>query len=79
MGKTAGYIRQAGFDPIQHEQMVVNFLKKRNRIKRQEVAELCQIGPYQATRLLDKLVKNDKLQRIGRHRSTYYVLINERQ
>jgi len=81
MGITAGYVRQAGFDSIQHEQMIVNFIRQRKRIQRQEVVDLCQIGPYQATRLLDKLVKAKNLKRLGQKRGVYYELnngINER-
>ena len=76
-GKTAGYVRQAGFDSIQHEQMIINFIRQRHCIKRQDVVELCQVGPYQATRLLDKLVKAGKLKRLGQRRGVYYELINE--
>ena len=76
-GKTAGYVRQAGFDSIQHEQMIINFIRQRQCIKRQDVVELCQLGPYQATRLLDKLVKAGKLKRLGQRRGVYYELINE--
>jgi len=34
----------------------------------------CRIGPYQATRLLDKLVQAGCLERYGQRRGTYYRL-----
>lgn len=48
-------------------------------ITRGEVVELCRIGPYQATRLLNKLFKVEKLKRFGLRRGVYYELANERK
>jgi len=72
LGKPAAYIRQHGFEPLQHEQMVLTYVEKHGRIKREEAAELCQLGPYQATRLLDRLVRDGRLVRRGTRRGTYY-------
>jgi ATP-dependent DNA helicase RecG len=47
-GETIGYIRQAGFKPIQHEQMILNYIEKNGRIKREEVMELCMLTKDQA-------------------------------
>ena len=40
-GKKAEYIRQAGFAPIQQEQMVLNYIDSHGSIKREEAIELC--------------------------------------
>ena len=74
MGQEAGYIRQAGFDTIQQEQMVIQYVRKHGRIRRQDAVDLCQIGAFQATRLLDRLVKGGQLERVGEKRGSFYKL-----
>jgi ATP-dependent DNA helicase RecG len=73
LGQSADYVRQAGFAPIQQEQMVLQYARKHGRITRKDVVELCRIGPYQATRLLDRLVTVGKIQRLGAGRGVYYA------
>ena len=73
-GDKSQYIRQAGFDSIQQEQMVLGFLCKNGRISRSEAAYLCRISPFQATRLLSKLVDTGKIVRKGQGKGTYYML-----
>lgn len=74
LGQKAEYVRQRGFEPLQQEQMILQFVEKHGRITRKEVAELCQIGPYQASRLLAKLVRQQKIEKHGIHKSTWYEL-----
>ena len=71
-GQKAAYIRQAGFDPIQQEQMIIKFIEKHGSIKRSDVADLCKIGPFQATRLLKRLVKEEKIAFKGKGKGTFY-------
>ena len=71
-GQQAEYIRQAGFSPIQHEQMVLNYIDKHGAIQRSGVADLCRISPPQATRLLKRLVENQDIKPVGGGRSTRY-------
>jgi len=73
-GKKAGYVRIRGFEPIQQEQMVLQYVKGHGKIKRGETAELCKITVFQANRLLTKLWKKGKLSRKGKGKGTYYVL-----
>ncbi|MBI3302606.1 MAG: putative DNA binding domain-containing protein, partial [Deltaproteobacteria bacterium] len=73
LGQSVDYVRQAGFDPIQQEQMVLQYARKHGRVTRKDVADLCRIGPYQATRLLDRLVGGGKIQRLGAGRGVYYT------
>lgn len=42
------------------------------RITRREAAELCRIGPYQATRLLARLVEGGRLNRHGERKGAWY-------
>lgn len=76
LGQKAEYVRQRGFEPLQQEQMALQYVKMHGRITRREVSELCQIGPYQASRLLAKLTEQQKLQKRGAHKSTWYELFS---
>lgn len=78
LGDKAGYVRQRGFEPLQQEQMVLQFVDKHGRITRKEAAELCRISPYQATRLLDRLVRGARLLRHGTRKGTWYERAPER-
>jgi len=71
-GKKADYIRQTGFDPIQQEQMILSYIKEHKTIKRAEAADLCRIGPHQATRLLRKLAKEGKIILKGSRKGAVY-------
>jgi len=74
IGQPDGYVRQAGFDPIQQEQMVLQYIRKHGQITRKDVIELCRIGPFQASRLLNKLVRAGNLQLTGKGRGSYYEI-----
>ncbi|MEW6107217.1 MAG: ATP-binding protein [Bacillota bacterium] len=75
LGETAAYVRQRGFEPIQQEQMVLQYVEKHGSIGRGEVAELCQLNPMQAYRLLKRLEKLGRIQRItGSTKGTRYGL-----
>lgn len=75
-GQEAEYIRQAGFSPIQHEQMVLNYIDKHGSIRRADAADLCRISPMQATRLLKRLVEAQEIKSAGAGRSTRYERIS---
>jgi len=72
-GQKAAYIRQAGFDPIQQEQMVLTYIEKHGSIKRADVVDLCHIGPFQATRLLKRLSREGKIEPRGKGKGAFYV------
>jgi ATP-dependent DNA helicase RecG len=76
-GETIGYIRQAGFKPIQHEQMIINYIEKNGRIKREEVMELCMLTKDQAAKLLKRLKENNKIVQMGERKTAYYILRSE--
>jgi ATP-dependent DNA helicase RecG len=73
LGQSVDYIRQAGFDQIQQDQMVLRFVQDHGRITRKDVVDLCFLSPDQATRLLQRLVDEKKLYPNGKGRSTSYV------
>ena len=75
-GKRAEYIRQAGFNALQSEQLVKNFVKKNGRITRGDVMHLCNMTQIQAYRLLKKLTDENILIKQGDRKSSAYVLVN---
>jgi ATP-dependent DNA helicase RecG len=73
-GEPAAYVRQAGFDPIQQEQMILQYVQTPGQITRRDAAGLCHIGTFQAGRLLRKLVQEEKLAHSGKGRTAAYRL-----
>lgn len=43
LGEKAAYVRQRGFEPHQHEQMVIQYIKANGSISRGETADLCRV------------------------------------
>ncbi len=73
-GEKVGYVRTRGFEPIQQQEMIIQYLRAHRHIKRSEVAELCKLSPDQAKRLLQKLVKAGKLVQYGKGKGTRYEM-----
>ena len=71
-GQKAAYIRQAGFDPIQQEQMVLNYIDKHGSIKRAEAMDLCRISKDQAYKLLNRLKDSEKIEKKGEKKGAVY-------
>jgi len=69
----AGYVRVRGFEPLQQEQMVLQFVDAHGQITRTQAADLYAIGPDQASRLLRRLARTGKLTRHGERRGAVYV------
>jgi len=75
-GKRAEYIRQAGFNALQSEQLVKNFVEQNGRITRGDVMHLCSMTQTQAYRLLKKLNDEKYIKKQGDRKSSYYILVN---
>lgn len=73
MGRPADYVRQAGFDPLQQEQMVLQWVAKHGTVTRADVADLCHLSEDQATRLLARLRKAGRLFLHKQGRGAYYT------
>lgn len=68
----AGYVRTRGFEPLQQEQMVLQYVDAHGQITRSQAADLCALAPEQASRLLLRLTTRGDLTRRGERRwSTY--------
>ena len=74
VGDKAAYTRQAGFSPIQHEQMVLSYVQQHGQIKRAEVMDLCRLTEDQAWQLLKRLVLAEKLVKHRERRWSFYTL-----
>ncbi|MBC3494440.1 putative DNA binding domain-containing protein [Pseudomonas sp. SWRI100] len=74
VGDKAAYTRQAGFTPIQHEQMVLNYVQQHGQIQRSEVMDLCRLSPDQAAKLLKRMKGNGALIQHGERRWAVYKL-----
>lgn len=74
MGKPAAYVRQAGFDSLQQEQMILTWVRKHGPIRRSQAAELCRIDARQAGRLLVKMTRAGALELHGARKTATYRL-----
>lgn len=69
----AAYTRQVGFGSIQHEQMVLSYIRQHGQIKRAEVRDLCRLTEGQAKELLRRLVLAGKIVLCGAGRASAYI------
>lgn len=72
LGHPEAYVRARGFEPLQMEQMILQYVQAHRRITRRDVINLCRVNEDQAYYLLKKLAKLGKLRVIGRGRNAYY-------
>jgi ATP-dependent DNA helicase RecG len=62
-----------GFEPLQQEQMVLQYVDAHGHISRTEAADLCSLTPDQTSRLLRRLTKEGKLELRGERRGSEYI------
>jgi ATP-dependent DNA helicase RecG len=72
LGDKSASIHQRGFEPIQQEQMVLQYLQKHGSISRSEMAQLCKISENQARTVITRLLKHGQMARSGKGRGTRY-------
>lgn len=73
-GDKAAYTRQAGFSALQHEQLVLNYVRHHQSIRRAEVMNLCRLSEGQAKDLLKRMKATGLLQLEGAGRGASYRL-----
>ncbi len=74
LGDRSGYVRTRGFEPLQQEQMVLQYARKHGLITRRDAAELCRISSAQASRLLARVAAtHTDLVLQGERRGARYV------
>jgi len=72
LGEKAAYGHQRGFEPMQQEQLVLQYVEKHGRITRAEAAGLCKLSPDQAYRLLQRLTEKGLLSQHGTKKGAWY-------
>ena len=77
LGQPGAYVRQRGFEPLQQEQMVLQYVATHGRITRREAMELCRLSSLQARDLLARLAKAGKLVLHGAKRGAFYELTSK--
>jgi ATP-dependent DNA helicase RecG len=73
-GEKAAYTRQVGFSALQHEQLVLNYVRQHGRIQRADVMDLCRLTEGQAKELLKRLKSTAQLTLEGKGPKAGYVL-----
>lgn len=71
-GGKAAYIRQLGFSNLQHEQLVLNYVREHGSIRRADVLELCRVSEGQAKELLKRMKNAELLLLEGAGRTSAY-------
>ncbi|MBI3913078.1 MAG: AAA family ATPase [Chloroflexi bacterium] len=77
LGLSSAYVRMRGFEPIQVEAMVTQFVQAHGKITRAEAAELCHLSEPQAYRLLKEMSGRGMLKQVGRGRGSYYERVEK--
>ena len=57
------------------EEQILEYAQDHNSITRNDVADLLQVSPSTAVRLIRGLIKRNLLKRSGKARNTYYTII----
>lgn len=73
LGQPESYIYAHGFDPIQREQMVIQYTRKHGKITRSEIKNLCRTDENETTWILRKLMRQGILEMKGEGRKSHYV------
>lgn len=73
-GNPAGFIRTHGFDEIRQQSLILEFLAAHGKISRAQVSELYGIPVRNASYLLDKMRKSNKIILRGKGQGAHYVL-----
>ncbi len=72
IGNPAAYVRVHGFEPLQQEQMILQYVDTYGKITRSQAADLCRLDPRQARQVLKRLVARQDLVLVGLRRGAYY-------
>jgi ATP-dependent DNA helicase RecG len=78
IGEPAAYVHRRGFDRLQMEQMILEYVRAHKRITRREVMELCRVNKDQARYLLQLLVEGGYLGLVGQGRNAHYVSLEKK-
>ena len=65
LGNPSGYVRTRGFESIQQEQMILQYIDAHGKIKRTDAMELCHLSKDQAYRILKRMCSSNVLELVG--------------
>jgi ATP-dependent DNA helicase RecG len=68
------YVRVRALDPLQQEQMVLQYVRSYGSIARAQAAALCQVTPAEARSLLRRMTQAGTLRMVGERRTAAYVM-----
>lgn len=74
LGQNVEYARQVAFDSLQQVELIRNLARQQERVKREDVVNLCRVTAKQAHRRLVQMVKDGILIQHGEKRGSHYVL-----
>ncbi len=74
IGQPEAYVRARGFEPLQMEQMILQFIKAHGQITRRQAVDLCRLSENQAGYLLKRLTERGDLELVGSGRGAHYKL-----
>ena len=57
------------------EEIILEYIRKHDRLTKQQAAELLEVSASTATRLLKRMVERHMIKRNGKARNTYYTEI----
>jgi len=67
------YIHLSGFEGIQQETMILQYIEENGSITRAEIETLCNLPPNTALRRISKLIEQGKIKKVGSNKSTKYI------
>lgn len=70
-----GYIRQTDIDQLRYEELIIKLAKEQGYVTRRNVAELLNLSPPQAYRIILKLKEKGLLELKGKGRHAKYILV----
>ena len=62
------------FHSLSQEDMIVQFLKKYNKINRNETEKLLNVSKTRAYKILDAMIDNNIINKEDNGKNTYYIL-----
>lgn len=70
-----GYVRQTDIDKLRYEELIIKLAKEQGYVTRGNVAELLNLSPPQAYRIILKLKDKELLELKGKGKQAKYVLV----
>lgn len=75
VNNTIEYVRKRDIDPIRHEELVLELLKRKGYVRRTDVMDLLHVNDSQAYRILKKLCKAKKISLVGSGAGSKYIAV----